>query len=75
MHPSTPSGDIGTDLRDNATARHGDVDLNGDLVDQVATVTRLRAAITGRDEAAEERQLAAVCRMLRRGGFNEVSAA
>jgi hypothetical protein len=63
MHATTPVGDTRTDLTTDTTARHGDIDRNGDLVD----VLRLRAAITAASPAAEEEQLRAVRAMLRRG--------
>jgi hypothetical protein len=35
MNRSTPSRDCGTDTRNDPTGRHGDVDTNGDLVDEL----------------------------------------
>ena len=62
MEVTTPVGDTPTDTATDTTARHGDVDRNGDLVDEL----RLRAAITAASPAGEDAQLAAVRRMLAR---------
>jgi len=75
VHVTTPSGDTGTDLPNDPRSKYGDVDKNGDLVNEFDTVLRLRAAITAASPADEERQLQAVVRMLRRGEFIELPPA
>ena len=35
MHPSSPPPDLRGDIRNDPAGRHGDVDINGDLVDQL----------------------------------------
>lgn len=71
MESTTAIGDATADVT-RSTGRHGDVDKNGDLVDELTTVLRLRAAISAATPAEEEAQLRAVVGMLRRRGFVEV---
>lgn len=66
MQPTTPSGDPGTVLRTDPRSRHGDVDIRGDLVDELAGVLRLASAITAVNPELAEDQLRVVRRMLRR---------
>lgn len=61
MEGSTPAG---VPANDAVTGRHGDVDVNGDLVDELARATRIRAAITAGTPEAAEAQYAAVRRLL-----------
>jgi hypothetical protein len=51
---STPAGDPATDSPTDPTGRHGDVDTNGDLVDQLDE--RLRGAITATTDDLAEAQ-------------------
>jgi hypothetical protein len=69
---TTPVGDTRPNTTSSTQARHGDVDRNGDLVDELTTVLRLRSAITGATPEEGESQLRAVVRMLRRRGFEEL---
>lgn len=63
MHPSTPSPDSRGDSRNDLTGRHGDVDRNGDLVDELDE--RLRGAIVAASPELAEQQLRAVKTLVR----------
>jgi hypothetical protein len=77
VNASTPAGDPATDSTTDTTARHGDVDRNGDLVDKLDGIAaarhelaaeldnRLRGAITAATPDLAEAQLNGVKQMLR----------
>lgn len=66
MHPSNPPADCGTDSQHDTVGRHGDVDRNGDLIDQAELERdqRLMHAIVPAWPALFEAQLAGVRRLL-----------
>lgn len=62
MQDTTPLGDPRNDLADDPRARHGDVDTNGDLVDELDH--RLTRCITAASPGLARDQLRAVRTML-----------
>lgn len=62
MHATTPAGNPAPISPHD---RHGDVDTNGDLVDELHQAVRLRASISAVTPDLEAEQLDAVRRLLR----------
>jgi len=48
VHASTPSLDTGSDPQNDPTARHGDIDRDGNIVDQLHLTVRERAQLRDR---------------------------
>lgn len=63
MHPSIPARDSSGDSRNDPSGRHGDVDRNGDMVDELDE--RLSGAITAASPSLAEAQLRGVKQLLR----------
>jgi hypothetical protein len=63
MQATTPAGNPATDSPTNLRGRHGDVDKNGDLVDELDE--RLRGAISAATPDLAEAQLRAVKQLVR----------